>query len=323
MGTAGRPLVAVTRRLLGEIEIPGAEVRVGGERDMTRAELFAFVRDAAGLITWVSERVDDELLDAAGGQLRVVANHAVGVDNIDLAACGRRGVVVTNTPDAVTEGTANMAVALMLAVARRVVEGDAFARGGAWAERGTLGPADFIGLDLNGRTLLIVGAGRIGHATAMRARAFGMRTLYVARSRHWEFEQAPLSAERVTLEDGLARADVVSVHCPLTAETRGLIGAAELARMRARAIVVNTARGPIIDEAALAEALASGRIFGAGLDVFEKEPRVHPGLVGLKNVVMTPHIGSAEDRYRREMAAMACANVAAVLAGREPPNRVV
>ncbi|MEZ6244335.1 MAG: D-glycerate dehydrogenase [Phycisphaerales bacterium] len=323
MGTSGTPQVAVTRRLLGEIQIPGAEVRVGGEKDMSREELFAFVRGAAGLITWVSERVDDELLDAAGGQLKVVANHAVGVDNIDLEACRQRGVVVTNTPDAVTEGTANMAIALMLAVARRLVEGDAFARSGAWAARGTLGPADFIGLDLNGRTLLIVGAGRIGYATAMRARAFGMRTIYVARSRHWDFEQAPLSAERVTLDEGLARADVVSVHCPLTPETRGMMGAAQFARMKPRAVVVNTARGAIIDEGALVEALTSGRIHGAGLDVFEKEPRVHPGLVGLKNVVMTPHIGSAEDRYRREMTAMACANVAAVLEGREPANRVV
>ncbi len=315
--------MAVTRRLLGDVEVPGAEVRIGGERDMPREELLAFVRGAAGLITWVSERVDDKLLDAAGGGLRVVANHAVGVDNIDLEACRKRGVVVTNTPDAVTEGTANMAIALMLAVARRVVEGDAYARSGAWAEHGTLGPADFIGLDLNGRTLLIVGAGRIGYATATRAMAFGMRVEYMARSRHWAFEQAPMCAQRVSLEDGLAQADVVSVHCPLTPETRGLIGAEAIGRMKGRAIVVNTARGAIIDEGALAEALGEGRIWGAGLDVLEKEPRVHPGLVGLKNVVMTPHIGSAEDRYRREMAAMACANVAAVLRGEEPANRVV
>lgn len=317
------PVVGVTRKLLGEIEIPGAEIRLGGDRDMPRDELLGFVRGSSGLVTWVSERVDDELLDAAGPGLRVVANHAVGVDNIDLEACRRRGVVVCNTPDAVTEGTANMAIALMLAVARRVVEGDRFARSGRWAEHGTLGPADFIGLDLNGRMLLIVGAGRIGYATAVRAQAFGMRVKYVARSRHWEFEQAPMAAERVSLEDGLGGADVVSVHCPLTPETRGLIDEAALRRMKSRAILVNTARGPVVDESALAAALKERRIYGAGLDVFEREPKVHEGLVGLENVVMTPHIGSAEDRYRREMASMACANVAAVLEGREAPNRVV
>lgn len=323
MSGAAKPIVGVTRKLLGEIEVPEAEVRVGGEKDMSRADLLEFVRGTGGLITWVSERVDDELLDAAGAGLKVVANHAVGVDNIDLEACRRRGVVVTNTPDAVTEGTANMAIALMLAVARRVVEGDAFARSGRWAEHGTLGPADFIGQDLTGRTLLIVGAGRIGYATAVRALAFGMRVLYVARSRHWDFELAPMAAERVTLEDGLARADVVSVHCPLTPETRGLIGREALARMKSRAILVNTARGPIVDEGALAEALREGRIYGAGLDVFEREPRVHEGLTALKNVVMTPHIGSAEERFRREMAGIVCANVAAVLGGREAPNRVM
>ena len=313
----------VTRKLLGEFEIPRAEIRLGGEKDMPREALLELVRGASGLVTWVSERVDGELLDAAGQGLRVVANHAVGVDNIDLEACRSRGVVVCNTPDAVTEGTANMAIALMLAVARRVVEGDAFARSGRWAAHGTLGPADFIGQDLTGRTLLVVGAGRIGYATAQRALAFGMRVLYVARSRHWEFEQAPMAGERVSLEEGLACADVVSLHCPLTAETRRLIDASAIARMKPNAILVNTARGPVVDEAALSEALREGRIYGAGLDVFEREPRVHEGLVGLANVVMTPHIGSAEERYRREMASMACANVAAVLAGREAPNRVV
>ncbi len=323
MSTPTTPVVAVTRKLHGEIEIPGARIRVGSDRDMPRGELLEFVNGAAGLITWVSERVDDGLLDAAGEGLRVVANHAVGVDNIDLEACRGRGVIVTNVPDAVTEGTANVAIALMLAVARRVVEGDQFARSGAWAEHGTLGPSDFMGLDLNGRTFHVLGAGRIGYAAATRAAAFGMRVIYTARSRHWEFEQAPLAAERVSLEEGLARADVLSVHCPLTPQTRGLIDAAALGRMKPRAIIVNTARGPIIDEGVLAAALAEGRIYGAGLDVFEHEPRVHEGLVGLKNVVMTPHLGSAEDRYRREMAAMACANVAAVLRGDEPPNRVV
>jgi len=271
----------------------------------------------------VSERVDAELLEAAGERLRVVSNYAVGVDNIDLDACRSRGVVVTNTPDAVTEGTANMAIALTLAVARRVVEGDAFARSGAWADRGVLGPTDFLGRHLTGGLFLVVGAGRIGYATALRARAFGMRIAYVARSRHWDFELAPLSAERLSLDEGLAQADVVSVHCPLTDETRGMIGERAIGLMRPTAILVNTARGPIVDEGALAEALRERRIFGAGLDVFEREPAVHDGLLSLTNVVMTPHIGSAEERFRREMTSMACANVGAVLDGREPPNRVV
>ncbi|MFI4897749.1 MAG: 2-hydroxyacid dehydrogenase [Phycisphaerales bacterium JB059] len=323
MSQASKPVVGVTRKLLGEVEIPGAAIRVGGERDMPREELLEFVSGTSGLITWVSERVDGEVLDAAGPGLKVVANHAVGVDNIDLEVCRARGVMVCNTPDAVTEGTANMAIALMLAVARRVVEGDAFARSGRWAAHGTLGPSDFIGQDLTGRTLLVVGAGRIGFATAQRALAFGMRVLYVARSRHWAFEQAPMAGERVSLEEGLSRADVVSLHCPLTTETRHLIDAEALGRMKSRAILVNTARGPVVDEAALSEALREGRIFGAGLDVFEEEPRVHEGLVGLSNVVMTPHIGSAEERYRREMTAMVSATVAAALRGEAPPNRVV
>lgn len=317
------PLVVVTRALPGDLAVPGAELRVGGERPIPRADLLGFVGGASGLITWVSERVDAELIEAAGEGLRVVSNYAVGVDNIDLDACRAAGVVVTNTPDAVTEGTANMAIALMLAVARRLVEGDRFARSGDWAEHGVLGPADFLGRHVTGGTFLVIGAGRIGYATAVRAKAFGMRIAYVARSRHWDFELAPLAAERVSLDEGLARADVVSVHCPLTDETRGMIGERALGLMKPDAILVNTARGPIVDEAALAEALRSRQIFGAGLDVFEGEPAVHEGLVELKNVVMTPHIGSAEERFRREMTAMACANVAAVLDGREPPNRVV
>jgi glyoxylate reductase len=182
--------------------------------------------------------------------------------------------------------------------------------------------AEFMGVDLTGRTLLIVGAGRIGFATAMRSIGWGMRVLYTARSRHWEFELAPLAAERVELEHGLRRADVVSVHTPLTAETRHLINGERLGLMKPTAILVNTARGPVVDEAALAEALREKRIFGAGLDVFEREPEVHPGLVGLDSVVMAPHIGSAEVRYREMMTAMVGENAAAILEGREPPNRV-
>ncbi len=318
-----KPIVAITRRLPGELSMPGVELRIAGEDAMSRENLLSFVRGASGIISWVSERVDGEVLDAAGKNLRVVANFAVGVDNIDLDACRERGVAVTNTPDAVTEGTANMAIALMLAVARRVVEGDRFVRRGDWVPKGVLGPTDFLGMDITGKTLLIVGAGRIGYATAIRAHAFGMRIAYVARSRHWDFELAPLAARRMELDDGLSEADVVSIHTPLTDQTRGLINAERLSAMKRTAILVNTARGPIVDEAALVAALQSGRLWGAGLDVFEDEPRVHPGLIELENVVLTPHMGSAELRFREEMTRMALDNVEAVLAGREPPNRVV
>lgn len=322
MSGAHAPFVLVTRAVPGTPSVVGAEVRVLGDAAPTRAALLDAARGAAVLVTMFSDRVDAELLDAAGPSLRGVCNFAVGFNNVDLDACRGRGVTVTNTPDAVTEGTANMAWALALAVARRIVEGDRFARSGAWAAAGPLAMGDFLGRDLTGRTCLIVGAGRIGLAVAKRAHAFGMRIAYVARSRHWEFELAPLAARAVSLEEGLREADLVSVHTPLTSATRHLIGASELALMKPTAIVVNTSRGPVVDEAALAEALADGTIWGAGLDVFEEEPRVHPGLVPLDNVVMMPHVGSAEARWREEMTAMVCANAAAIIAGREPPNRV-
>jgi glyoxylate reductase len=180
-----------------------------------------------------------------------------------------------------------------------------------------------VGLDLTGKTLLIVGGGRIGFAVAMRSRGWGMDVLYVARSRHWEFELAPLAAERVTLEEGLPRADVVSIHVPLTDQTRKLIDAKALKLMKRSAILVNTARGPIVDEQALVDALKAKKIYGAGLDVFEREPAVHPELLGMTNVILTPHIGSAAARYRVMMTEMALENARVVIAGGQPPNRVV
>jgi glyoxylate reductase len=296
---------------------------MGGERAFTRPELLQFVRGASVIVPWVSEKVDAELLDAAGSQLKAVCNYAVGVDNIDLAACESRGIIVTNTPNAVTEGTADMAWALILGVARRVVEADHFARSPDYPARGPLGPTELVGLDLTGKTLLIVGGGRIGFAVAMRSRGWGMRVLYVARSKHWEFELAPLAAERVTLEEGLPRADVVSIHVPLSEQTRKLIDAKALSLMKPSAILVNTARGPIVDEQALVTALRSKKIYGAGLDVFEREPVVHPDLLGMTNVILTPHIGSAAARYRAMMTEMALENARAVILGAQPPNRVV
>ncbi len=323
MAEAGsRPIVAVARKLPGTFEIPGAEVRVATEGALSKDELIRFVRGATVLITWVSERVDREVLDAAGPGLKAVCNFAVGVDNIDLKACRERGIVVTNTPNAVTEGTADMAWALILAVARQLLPADRFARGPEYPKRGPLGPTEFVGADLTGRTLLIVGAGRIGAAVALRSIGWGMQVLYVARSRHWDFELAPLAGRRVSLEEGLREADVVSIHTPLTPETRHLIDAKAIAIMKPSAILINTARGPIVDETALAAALKAGRIYGAGLDVFEREPIVHPELIGLQNVVLTPHIGSAAARYREMMTEMVEANARAVVAGIDPPNVV-
>lgn len=292
-------------------------------RAMPRAELLDFVRGASIAVTWVSEKVNEEFLDACGPSLKGVCNYAVGVDNIDLAACKKRGILVTNTPHAVTEGTANLAWALLLAVARRIVEGDRYARSPKYAAEGPLAPAEFLGTDITGKTLLIVGAGRIGLATALRGLGFGMRIAYVARSPHPEFDMAPLCAARVSLQEGLRLADVVSLHTPLTPDTRHLINANALALMKPSAILINTARGPIVDEAALVDALRERRIYGAGLDVYEQEPKVHPGLLPLDNCVLMPHVGSGEEKYRKLMGEMAWANARAILANKEPPNRVV
>lgn len=316
--------VAICRNLPGELELPGLAVRMSqSPLALPRAELHAFVKGASALITWVSERVDADLLDAAGPQLKCVCNFAVGTDNIDLAACKARGVIVTNTPDAVTEGTADLAWTLILAVARRLIEADRYARSPEYPAKGPLGPDQFMGLDLTGRTLAIVGAGRIGYAVALRSIGWGMRVLYVARSRHTTFELAPLAARRVPLEEAMREADVVSIHTPLTPDTRGLIHAGNLSLMKPTAILINTARGPIVNEGDLAAHLKAKRIWGAGLDVFEREPTVHPELLGLTNCTLTPHIGSAAAKYRAMMTEMACANARAVLEGKEPPNRVV
>lgn len=314
--------MAVARKLPGVFEAPGAEVRTATEGALSRPEFLRFVKGATVLVTWVSERVDVEALDAAGPGLRAVCNFAVGTDNIDLKACRERGITVTNTPNAVTEGTADLAWTLILAVARRLISADRFARSPEYPARGPLGPTEFVGLDLTGRTLLIVGAGRIGRAVALRSIGWGMRVLYVARSMHWDFELAPLAARRVELDGGLREADVVSLHTPLTPETRHLIDERRLGLMKKTAILINTARGPIVDEAALVRALKAGRIYGAGLDVFENEPRVHPELIGLENAVLTPHIGSAEERYRALMTSMVQDNVRAILKGERPPNVV-
>jgi len=281
----------------------------------SRQQLLQGVRGASAVITLLTERIDDEVLEAAGSQLRVVANCAVGYDNISVPAAVSRGVVVTNTPGVLDEATADCAFGLVLASARRLVEGDRFIRSGAeWI----WGPQAFVGLDVSaGATLGIVGLGRIGMAVARRAAAFNMRILATG-SRAAGAEAAGYGVQQVDLQRLLAESDVVSLHCPLTPETRHLIGADQLAAMKPTAILVNTARGPIVDEAALAVALRDGVIAAAGLDVYEDEPRVHPELCALDNVVLLPHIGSAGQATRDAMGRLAVDNVRAVLAG-EPP----
>ena len=318
------PLVTTSRPLPAEFEIPGARTQTGPPNGFPSAIEFAnFAEGSSAIVTWVSEKVDDELLDRVGEQLRIVANFAVGFDNIDTDACAKRNIWVTNTPDAVTEGTADCAVMLLLAAARKLVHADRFARSGDWASHGILGPADMIGMPLENKTLCLVGAGRIAKATALRTLGFNMRYTYVARNPKPDFEAAPLNAKRVTLEVGLKAADFVSLHTPLTEETRHLIGAEQLALMKPTAVLVNTARGPVVDEAALAAALSERTIFAAGLDVFEREPRVLEALKPLDNVVMTPHYGSANVSSRTQMTQLCAQNVRAVLDGRDPPTPVV
>lgn len=285
------------------LEKAGFRVKVGGGGPMPRAALLRRARDVDGVLAMLSDRIDEAFL-AACPRVRVVANYAVGHDNIDLEAARRHGVLVTNTPDVLTGATAELAWALILACARRVIEADAYTRRGRF--RGW-GPLLLLGRELSGKTLGIVGAGRIGRAVGRIGRAFGMKVVYAA----WRGKGMPL--------DRLLRsADVVSVHVPLTAATRGLLDARRLALLKPTAIVVNTARGPVVDEGALVDLLRRGRIASAGLDVYAREPALHPGLKRLDRVVLLPHIGSATVEARAAMAVRAAANLVAGLRGRKP-----
>jgi glyoxylate reductase len=290
------------------------EVVVGAEHEGVRGEPFARVATSLdAIVALLTDRVDDALL-ARTTRLRVVANVAVGVDNVDLAACRARGVVVTNTPGVLTEATADLAFGLLIDAARRISEGDRLVRRGAftgWT------PSLLLGARVHGATLGIVGFGRIGQAMARRARGFGMRVLHASRGPIAPHIERALGATHMPVDELFARADFVSLHCPLTPETRHLVNATRLARMRPGAVLVNTARGGCVDEAALAEALARGPIGAAGLDVFEDEPRVNPALLALENVVLAAHIGSADRPTREAMARTAADNVLAVLAGQK------
>jgi glyoxylate reductase len=294
------------------------DVSVLYERPPERGELLEAVRGANGILSTATDKIDGEVMDAAGEGLKVVANMAVGYDNIDVEAAEERGVVVTNTPGVLDETTADVAFMLMLAAARRLGEGERLLRAGKWE---WWGPKQLRGLDVWGRKLGIVGMGRIGQAVARRARGFGMEILYHNRSRKEDAENE-LGARYLGLEDLLRESDFVSVHTPLTGETRHLIGKRELDLMKPTAVLVNTSRGPVVDEGSLADALESGRIFAAGLDVYEEEPKVHPKLLELENVVLAPHIGSASMETRDKMATLAAENLRAVLSG-EPAKTPV
>jgi glyoxylate reductase len=312
-------IFAVTNRLPGsavELLREAGEVRADErETAIPRSDLLKLVAGAEAVLTLLGDRVDEELLDAAGPQLRCVANVAVGYDNVDLAAAEQRGVVVTNTPGVLDDATADLTMALILAATRRIVEGDRLVRSGRdWS----WGMHFMLGSSLQGKRLGIVGLGSIGKWVAQRARAFGMEIAYHQRNPAPPEVEAALGAERMPLERLLGEADVLSLHCPLTPETHHLIGAAELAAMKPGAVLVNVARGPVVDEAALAEALAQGRIAAAGLDVYEREPQLEPRLLELDNVVLSPHLGSATVETRTAMAELAARNAISVLSGQGP-----
>ncbi len=280
-----------------------------------REEVLRRVKDKEGLICLLTEKVNDELLLAAT-KLKIAANVAVGFDNIDVAACTRRGVIATNTPGVLDETTADFAWTLLMAVARRLGEGDALARSGDWKGWDL---DQLVGTDVWGKTLGIVGFGRIGKAMARRASGFRMKVIYTDAVRATAEAEQELRAGYRNMNDLLAESDFISIHTPLVPETRGLFNAAKFERMKRTAFLVNTSRGPVVDEAALVAALESGKIAGAALDVFEKEPAIHPGL-NRRNVVLAPHIASASLETRTRMACMAAENVIATFEGRRPAN---
>lgn len=288
------------------------------DRRLTSDEIAEGARDADALLPQLTETIDRELI-ARLPRVKVIANYAVGVNNIDLDAARERGIVVCNTPGVLTDATADLAMTLLLALARRVREGERVVRTGAF---GPFSPAFLLGRDLRGATLGLIGFGRIGQAVAKRAAAFGMRIVYVTQRDARADAAGETGARRVALDELLRESDVVSIHAPLTPETRHVIDVAALGSMKRTALLINTSRGPLVDEAALVAALRVGSIGGAGLDVFENEPAVHPGLVDRDDVVLLPHVGSATAETRAAMATLALENCFAVLTGNPPPTPV-
>ncbi len=314
--------IFMTRRLpdvaIRMLEEDGHDLEIyDGDAPPSKEEIVEGVREKDVLICLLTDIIDKEVIDASPS-LKVIANYAVGYDNIDVEYATKKGIVVTNTPGVLTETVADLTWALMLSIARRICEGDEFMRQGkfkGWA------PLLMLGGDIYGKTLGIIGAGRIGKAVAARAKGFNMHVIYYSRHRNEEMEKQ-YNAEYVSFDELLARADFISLHVPLTKETYHMIGWEELKKMKPTAYLINTARGKCIDEEALYKALKNGVIAGAALDVFENEPHVHEGLKKLKNVVITPHIGSASLETRTKMAEMVAKNVIAVLNGKKAPNCV-
>ncbi|GBD43123.1 Putative 2-hydroxyacid dehydrogenase [bacterium HR40] len=320
-----RPLVVVTRRLPEVIEARMKELfdaRLNdADEPMTRAQLIEAVQTADVLVPTVTDRIDAALLAHAGPRLKLIANYGTGVDNIDVEAAYKRGITVTNTPGVLTEDTADMTIALILAVARRLIEGERIARSGQWKG---WSPTFMLGHRLWGKRLGILGMGRIGTAVARRARAFGLSIHYHNRRRvHESIEEELEATYWESLDQMLARIDILSINCPHTPATYHLLSARRLALLRPHAIIVNTSRGEVIDEAALARMLRDGRLAGAGLDVFEHEPAINPRLRELDNVVLLPHMGSATLEGRIDMGEKVIINIKTFVDGHRPPDRVL
>ncbi|MDP3741018.1 MAG: D-glycerate dehydrogenase [bacterium] len=319
-----KPIVAVTRKIpeAGLKLFPESfDVRVSPhDRPLTAQELNAFVKGASAILSQLTDKIDSKVLEAVGKQLKIVANYAVGFDNIDLAAAKKRKVIITNTPNVLTEAVAEHAFALMMAASRRIVESDKFLRSGkykGWA------PGLLLGQQLEGKTLGILGLGRIGSRVAeIGSLGYKMKVIYFDRGQRNRELDAKIGSEPASMRRVLTASDFISIHVPLSAQTKHMIGKQELSSMKKTTVLINTARGPIIDERALAQALKNKTIFAAGLDVFEFEPEVIPTLKKLDNVTITPHTASATIEARDGMAATAAGNIIAVLSGKVPLNPV-
>ncbi|MBW1780767.1 MAG: D-glycerate dehydrogenase [Deltaproteobacteria bacterium] len=287
------------------------------DRVLTQEEILTYVKGKDGLLPLLTDRIDAEVMDAAGAQLKIIANYAVGYNNIDVEAATERRIAVTNTPGILTDTTADLTMALLLSVARRIVEGDTYARADkyqGWS------PLLFLGTDVHHKTLGLLGLGRVGFAVAKRALGFDMRILYHDSRRAEMKLETQVGATYVDMERLLRESDFLSIHVPSTPETRGVIGSHNLSLMKPTAFIINTARGDVIDEASLVKALQEKTIAGAGLDVFEHEPKIASALKEMKNVVILPHIGSASMETRTKMGLMAAENLIAAFGGEIPPN---
>ena len=317
------PKIFITRQIpekgINMLKEKGWDVAVGPEGKISREELLKGVKGVEAILSVLTEKIDGEVMEAAGKQLKIIANYAVGYNNIDVAEAKKRGIMVTNTPGVLTDAVAEHTVALLFAIAERIVEADRYTRAGkfkAW------GPKLLLGADIKGRILGIVGLGRIGSAVAQRMQdGFEVKIIYYDIKRNEELEKK-FNIEYRELDDLLKEADFVSLHTALTDETRHLINAERLKIMKPTAYLINTSRGPIVDEKALLEVLKNKTIAGAALDVFENEPELTPGLIELENAVLTPHIASATEGTRDKMAEMAANNITAALEGQTPPNLV-